>query len=118
MTNLRWLELRQEAQTHGRPLKCPLCSFRFSFRHLDRAGRACPQCEVPLGYPYWYRVLLVTVYLCAAGYVMYAGYTGPDASGWLIASLPFTFVAGIAAQIFIQRVFPPKLAPTRRAALG
>ena len=42
---------------------------------------------------------------------MYAGYKGPDASGWLIAGLPFACVAGIAAQIFMQLVFPPKLAP-------
>ena len=70
MTNLRWLELRQKAQTLGRPLKCPLCSFRFAFRHLDRAGGSCPHCKVPLGSPYWYRVLLGTVGLCAAGYVI------------------------------------------------
>ena len=111
MTHLRWLELRQKAQTLGRPFKCPLCSFRFSFSHLHRAGRACPHCKVPLGYPYWYRVLMVGVGLCAAGYVMYAGYRGPDANGGLIAGLPFAFVASIAAQVFMQLVFPPKLAP-------
>lgn len=113
MTNLRWLDLRQKAQSLGRPLECPLCSFRFSFRHLQRAGRACPHCKVPLGYPYWYRLLLAAVGLCTAGYVMYAGCKGggPDANGWLLVGLPFAFVAGIAAQVFVLRVFPPKLAP-------
>jgi hypothetical protein len=44
---------------------------------------------------------------------MYAGCKGggPDANGWLLAGLPFAFVAGIAAQAFVLRVFPPKLAP-------
>jgi hypothetical protein len=44
---------------------------------------------------------------------MYAGIKGggPDAHGWLLVDLPFAFVAGIAAQAFILRVFPPRLAP-------
>ena len=54
---------------------------------------------------------MVTVGLCAAGYVMYAGYKGPDSSGWLIAGLPFAFVAAMATQVVVQVVFPPKLAP-------
>ncbi|HEV2699355.1 MAG TPA: hypothetical protein VGU90_15280 [Terriglobales bacterium] len=49
--------------------------------------------------------------LSVAGYVMYAGYTGPDASGWLIVGLPFAWVAAIVTQVVILRVFPPKLAP-------
>ena len=44
---------------------------------------------------------------------MYAGCKGggPEANGWLLAGLPFAFVAGIAAQAFVLRMFPPKLAP-------
>jgi hypothetical protein len=113
MTNLRWLELRQKAKSVGRTLKCPLCSFRFSFRHLNRAGKVCPHCKVPLGYPYWYRVLLFLVSQCVAVFVVYTRCkgTGPDWFGYFMTTLPFAFVAGIAAQIFMERVFPPKLAP-------
>ena len=70
-----------------------------------------PHCKVPLGSPYWYRVLLVVIGLSAAGYVMYAGCRGENANGWLIAGLPFAFVAAIAAQEIVLRIFPPKLEP-------
>jgi hypothetical protein len=113
MPNLRWLELRQKAQSLGRPLKCPLCSFCFSFRHLRRAGRSCPRCKVPLGYPHWYRVLLVAVGECAGVLVIYSQCKGKGADwfGYFITALPFAFVAGLAAQVFMQNAFPPKLAP-------
>jgi hypothetical protein len=66
-----------------------------------------------LGYPYWYRIFLLAVGLGAGVYVMYAGCKGggPDANGWLIAGLPFALAAAIAAQVFVQLAFPPKLAP-------
>jgi hypothetical protein len=104
-----WFELRDKAQRIGRPLTCPLCGFRFSYRHLQRAARTCPSCKVPLGFTYWYRVLLVSVYLCAAVWVMYAGYRGPDAAAWLLVGAPFAAVAGFAAQAFVLQVFPPSL---------
>jgi hypothetical protein len=103
-----WSELKQRAKD---PLSCPLCKSRFSWREFQGAGRSCPHCRVPLGHPYWYRVLLIFAYLGAAGYVMYAGCKGPNANGWLLAGLPFACVAGIAVQALILRVFPPKLAP-------
>lgn len=109
MAIARWLELRQKAQTLGRPLACPLCGFRFSFRHLNRSGRACPSCKVPIGYPFWYRALLAIAYLVAAGWVMYAGYQGENPQGWLLVGLPFAFIAGIVVQGLILRIFPPKL---------
>jgi hypothetical protein len=56
-------------------------------------------------------VLLVVVGLSAAGYVMYWGCRGENANGWLIAGLPFAFVASIAAQVIVVRIFPPKLEP-------
>jgi hypothetical protein len=40
---------------------------------------------------------------------MYAGYTGPSAAGWLLAGLPFAAIAGLAAQMFVLRAFPPNL---------
>jgi hypothetical protein len=103
-------EVMQRAKA---PLRCPLCKARFSRREFQNVGRACPHCKVPLGYPYWYRVLLVAAYLCAGGYVMYAGCKGggPDANGWLLAGLPFAFVAGVVAQVLVLRVIPPKLVP-------
>jgi hypothetical protein len=108
MVNERWLELRQKAQAIGRPLSCPLCGFRFSFRHLGRSGKACPRCKVPIGYPFWYRVLLVAAGLLAQACVIYKGYQSYG-TGWLLVGWPFAFVAGFALQIFIQRVVPPKL---------
>ena len=66
---------------------------------------------MPLGQPYWYRALLATAGLCVGAYVMYAGYTGPDASGWLIVGLPFACAAAIVTQVVIVSLFPPKLAP-------
>lgn len=107
-----WLELKQRVTGPLiRPLRCPLCKHRFTWRTFQSTGKLCPKCKVPLGAPYWYRVLLVFAYLCAAGYVMYWGCRGPDANGWLLAGLPFAFIAGIAAQVVILRMFPPKLAP-------
>ncbi len=103
-----WSELTQKAKA---PLSCPLCKSRFSWRELINAGRACSHCKVPLGIPYWYRVLLGAAGLCVGGYVMYAGYTGPEASGWLIVGLLFAFVAGFVTQVVILLLFPPKLAP-------
>ena len=109
MSNLRWLELRQRVQRLGRPLTCPICKFRFSFRHLVRAGKACPQCKVPLGYSSRYRLVLAIAGLCTAAWVMYIGYQGEAAAGWLIVGPAFAAAAGIAVQVAIQRIFPPKV---------
>ena len=103
-----WTELTQRAKA---PLSCPLCKSRFSWHEFLNAGRACLYCKVPLGHPYWYRVSLGAASLSVGGYVMYAGYSGPDDSGWLIVGLPFAFVAAIVTQAVILRLFPPKLAP-------
>jgi hypothetical protein len=103
-----WSELTQRAKA---PLSCTLCKSRFSWREFLDAGRACPDCKVPLGQPTWYRVLLAAAGLCVAGYVMYAGYTGPDASGWLIVGLPFALIAAKVTQAVILRLFPPRLDP-------
>ena len=81
-----WLKLRQQAANIGRPLKCPLCGFRFAFRHLIRAGKACPHCKVPIGFSFLYRALLAV-------------------AGWAVMAR----VAAIVVQTVIQRVFPPKL---------
>jgi hypothetical protein len=42
---------------------------------------------------------------------MYKGYQGGGGAGWLLIGWPFAFLAAIAVQVFIQRVFPPKLEP-------
>jgi uncharacterized protein (DUF983 family) len=103
-----WLKLRQQAANIGRPLKCPLCGFRFAFRHLIRAGKACPHCKVPIGFSFLYRALLAVAGWAVMARVMYVGYqrNGP---GWLLIGLPFALVAAIVVQTVIQRVFPPKL---------
>jgi hypothetical protein len=110
MTNLRWLELRQKAQSMGRPLKCPLCSFKFAYRHRLRSGGVCPRCKVPLGFPAYYRAIL---FIASEG-VLFAtiayGYmkAGP---GWLLVGWPFGLIAAFIAQAVILRAFPPKLEP-------
>jgi hypothetical protein len=109
--NPHWLELRQRAANVGRPLKCPLCDFRFAFRHLVRAGKTCPHCKVPIGYSFSYRALLAVAGWTVMALVMYKGYQGGGGAGWLLIGWPFAFLAAIAVQVFIQRVFPPKLEP-------
>ena len=61
-----------------------LSSLQISFfvARAPERRKSLPQCKVPLGHPYWYRVFLAVAGLCVGAYVMYAGYTGPDASGW------------------------------------
>ena len=110
MTILRRLQLRQKAQSIGRPLECPVCGFRFAFRHHERAGRCCPQCKVPIGYPPWYRKLLGGIGILTALLVMYFGSPGGDAAnGWLLVGWPFAFIAAVGVQGFVLRAFPPKL---------
>lgn len=105
---MNWLELRQKAKSVGRPLACPMCVFRFSFRHLAKAGKTCPQCHVPIGYSFWYRALLAVAGWSAMAWVMYAGY-GANGTGWLLIGWPFALVVAIGVQVAIQRTFPPKL---------
>lgn len=40
---------------------------------------------------------------------MYIGYQGEAAAGWLIVGPAFAAAAGIAVQVAIQRIFPPKV---------
>jgi hypothetical protein len=110
MSAERWLELRQKVRNIGRPLRCPLCQFHFAYRHYSRAARTCPHCKVPLGFSFYYRLVLAVVYLTAAGLTMYKGYesVGP---GWLLIGWPFAILLGMSAQVAILRAFPPKLEP-------
>lgn len=88
---------------------CPLCRFRFAYRHYSGAGRTCPQCKTPLGFPFYYRLILVTAYVAFAGWTMYHGYYtfGPN---WLWLGWPFAAAGGLIAQGMIVRACPPKLA--------
>ena len=91
-----------------RSLTCARCNFHFSWSEFRLANRCCPYCNVPLGIPFSYRLLLATGYLCAGAWVMYAGYTEP---AWLPLGLPFAFIAGVITQSLILRIVPPKLQP-------
>lgn len=104
----RWQEMRRRVASIGRPLTCPLCHHKFAYRHHFRAARACPNCKVPLGFPFYYRLILLLSHLCAAGYVMYRGYEAYG-QGWFLLGLPFAAIAGFYLQIVILRTFPPKL---------
>ncbi len=104
----RWLRLRQTAQKIGRPLTCPLCQFRFEYRHHFRSARACPRCKVALGFPFYYRVILSVVGLCPMGWSMYRFYVSMGPNGLLLA-MPVGLVLALLAQIVVLRAFPPKL---------
>ena len=105
----RWQELRLKARGMGRRLKCPICGFRFDFRHLQRE-RACPKCGMPLGYSAMYRRFLMLTYLCVAAFVFYKGYIviGP---GILLLGWSFVIVAGFLGVSVVLAVFPPQLEP-------
>ena len=106
----RWDNLSQQGKDSGRPLSCPLCQSRFRYRDYSQAARTCPDCKIPLGFPFHYRLLLSTAYLVVAAWIMYLGYqsAGP---AWLLLGLPFAFVFGLSAQRLILRAIPPKLEP-------
>ena len=110
MTAERRVDLRQKVMSIGRPLTCPMCQFRFAYRHYSRSVRTCPRCKVPLGFPTYYRVILfiasegVSFGTIAYGYMK----QGP---GWLLIGWPFGLAAAFIIQGFILRAFPPKLEP-------
>jgi hypothetical protein len=99
-------QLRSEMSSTERPLACPLCQYRFSFRDYARTTRTCPRCKVPIGFPFYYRAILFAAYLLVAGFVVYKGY---DGMGGLLVSLPFAALFGLLTQVAILRVFPPRL---------
>ena len=90
-----------------RPLGCPLCQYRFSFRDYVRAERTCPTCKVPIGMPFYYRVILTVASLTVFGLILDRGYH--DGIGGFMVSLPFAALFGFFAKVAILRVFPPKL---------
>ena len=106
--NQRWQELRHKALSIGRPLTCPSCGHRFAHRHHLRAARACPHCHVPLGFPFWYRLMLAAGYLITGSYVIYKGYIA-NGTAWLLIGWPFAMLAGFFVQALILRLLPPKL---------
>jgi hypothetical protein len=63
---------------------------------------------VPLGLPFYYRVMLAIVGLTAAGWAIYRGYMswGP---GWVLLGSPVATAFGLLVQGAILRAFPPKL---------
>jgi hypothetical protein len=104
----RWLELRQAAARTGRPLQCPLCSFRFAYRHRLRSGGKCPRCNVTLGFPTYYRVILFIVSEGVLFGTIAFGYM-KEGTGWLLIGWPFGLAAAFIVQGLILRAFPPKL---------
>jgi hypothetical protein len=94
----------------GRPLTCPMCQFRFAYRHYSRSVRTCPRCKVPLGFPTYYRAILFIVSEGVLFGTIAYGYMkqGP---GWLLIGWPFGLAAAFIVQGFILRAFPPKLEP-------
>lgn len=111
--DMRWFELRQKVKSIGRPLTCPICHYRFAWRHYNKTAKACPHCKVQLGCPFYYRAILAVVAWSLMAYVMYWGYQqgGSDGAGWLLIGWPFALVIGLFGQAMVLRAFPPKLEP-------
>lgn len=89
------------------PLACPLCQYRFNFGDYVRAERTCPSCKVPIGMPFYYRVILTTACLTVFVLILCKGYY--SGIGAFMVSLPFAGLFGFVAKVAILRVFPPKL---------
>jgi len=101
-------EVDAKLRSTERSLVCPLCQVQFSYRDYVGVARTCPRCRVPLGLPFYYRVILIVAYLAVAAFVVYKGYDG--IAGFLV-SLPFAAIFGLVAQVAILRTFPPNLQP-------
>jgi len=103
-------ELSQvHSETYGseRPLACPLCRYRFSFRDYVGAERTCPSCKVPIGLPFYYRFILTAASLTVFVLILCKGYY--DGIGGFMVSLPFAALFGFIAKVAILRMFPPRL---------
>jgi hypothetical protein len=101
-------EWGQQAKEFQRRLVCPLCSFHFSHREHNRAGRTCPNCKVSVGIPFYYRVILASVGYFFMALVMYVGYQDMG-STWLLMGLPFAQLAALIIQAAGYIILPPRL---------
>jgi hypothetical protein len=86
----------------------PLCSFHFSHREHNRAGRTWPNCKVSVGIPFYYRVILASVGYFFMALVMYVGYQDMG-STWLLMGLPFALLAALIIQAAGYIILPPRL---------
>jgi uncharacterized protein (DUF983 family) len=103
-----WLESRYEAKRIGRPLRCPICDYRFAFRHWVKATRHCPHCHIPLGTSLSYRLTLAIGYLTGAAWIYYR-LSFSDSPAWLLMAWPFALAFGFLIRGAILRSFPLKL---------
>jgi hypothetical protein len=53
-------------------------------------------------------VIVAAVGLSVMAFTMYRGYERVG-TGWLLAGLPFAFVFGMAAEVLVITILPPKL---------
>ena len=101
-------DIREKVRRKGRPLKCPLCQFRFAYRHLSRGG--CPKCKTPLGFSDHYRLALILVVLATWFFVLYRGYVTMGGA-MLLLGWPIAFAAALIVKSVFLGLFPPKLEP-------
>jgi len=105
--NQRRQAFRRIIKRRGRPLTCPLCNFKFSFRRYFK-GRCCPKCKVPVGFSLGYRVVLTSVGLVVVGKIVYTALLTRSFVGVML-SMVLGLVVALAVQAVIFRKFPPKL---------
>ena len=76
----------------------------------DTTSGSLSRCNVPLGFPTHYRVILFIAYEGVAFGTIAFGYVkqGP---GWLLIGWPLALIAALIVQGAILRAFPPKLRP-------
>ena len=104
----QWLNLQRKVKGFECPLTCPLCQFGFTYLDYFQEAQTCPRCKAPVGFLFYYRLILFIASLLVGGWTMYKGYQnlGP---GWLLPGLLVALLFATFAKQVILRFFPPKL---------
>ena len=107
-----WNRLRASAVRIGSPLACPNCEFYFSPRHFALADGICTRCKEFLGYPLYFRLILLGVYLAIAVKVVYPAIASNEPVKLMLA-LFYALAIGVIARLALIHSLAPKLVVLR-----